>query len=682
MLVNPGAYDRAWNDETNGAPSDSELLRSTSDTLEDIEIDLQCLSQLANCIHSVEATELEVDKLNSVQNWTTSTENEASVKTSFPYPELESNEARDGAHLETSSIQQGSRSESDFSYPTLKPASTDILLSKSQMIDSDADYATLGELLEAVNDEFEDQKLTTRAGGYLGDFNSILLGYTHLTEHLRQLLNGLNNDGGTVARPQSLKEVKNDMEASSDAHASDYALHALSGSYEIVLSDKEGAHSSKPSTPNIPKLVAGRSPAPFKAKTMKRKNTKALALSNPPPKTEAKRASSRPRPQSYHEGAATATYYNTSYRAGQQVPPPPRSMYHNPQRTYSHLPSTSSNASAFTYPVSTVIASSMSPRPRLSTSVTEPSKPVRRPNPGNVQLAGGTDQIRGPTREAVDSPKERRRASGSSWEVGTIHEAHVPTAPTTYDSSRPAYFPMPGHLDDFASQPPTVVTYGFRDSRDNSYTTNPPCSPSILSHSSAHSRSSSTAPSIAPSIFSNYSSITSNTHSSATSYSNRSTRSGEPWQRTSSSAKSQRASSVERRSEHGSERTASGADQTNMLQDGTIRIQVDSSKGIEFSGDMEGRRIQITRGKPGEPDELIISAPESTTNHPFRPEGSVLSRRRRDKRSIIPRSRSPPGTSDIYEANESASEEESMKPNTRKDAEEKTPNPPPWPGLF
>ena len=367
---------------------------------------------------------------------------------------------------------------------------------------------------------------------------------------------------------------------------------------------------------------------------------------NPQPANQARPRPSRSRPQSYHEGTAPETYYYASCRSGERGPPPSQSAYHNLPRAY---PYSSPSASGYSTPAPTIISSSSVPtRPRLESSVTEPSWSARRPNPSNVQPAplityGSSGSTTGPSARRPDAfPPEPSPES----EIGvydpdeeeldrqlmpppanfpvrrsSLRQSNILPPPTNFPPAEfppadfpPADFPPEDYRDDvFAATfrrpelPPEDYDGGLLGSNLRRTSSIQRRSSVPRSASSTRTNASTLTNSSASARLSRYEMQT--RHAAAERYQD-ATRSAAPAQPDdyypydmNRSTATMRPPPARGTSKARSERSArSGSSRASLQPDGSIRLRVDTSKGIEFSGDMEGRTINVV------PGEVVIGA--------------------------------------------------------------------------
>ncbi|KAL9085890.1 MAG: hypothetical protein Q9165_007373 [Trypethelium subeluteriae] len=351
----------------------------------------------------------------------------------------------------------------------------------------------------------------------------------------------------------------------------------------------------------------------------------------PTPQARA-RSSSRPRPQSVYEA-----YYSSRSGVGPRGPPPSNSAYTNYRQSY-YPGSTAQSASYFPSATSTVRSSTVHSRPPLQTSNTEPTYSARRPSSGLFEAPVISYGPPGPSaRHAEPYPSQNPRDSGIVYydadaEAAT-HRLSSSGFPTRRSSLRHSYnlpAPTPANeyeyaVEDYADDDDYPAEYAeeYRLSR-----------PTTLQRTPSQRRSSLAPP---PPTFARaqppYPDTPDQEAAAAAEYyqqeTNRRARrraadvhpqpydpnpapapratvapgggpslsrpDPAPRRRTSSRAPSER-----------SARTAvSGSSRVSTQADGSIRVRVDASRGIEFSGNMEGRSINVTGAQDGMADVVI-----------------------------------------------------------------------------
>ena len=363
-------------------------------------------------------------------------------------------------------------------------------------------------------------------------------------------------------------------------------------------------------------------------------------------------SASRVRRQSYYEGAPLEAYYDPSYPNEHRGPPPSQSAYSNIERYYPYRGHTTSNAGFYPPTATTIAPSSLHPRPeqpsarRPDSNIYEAPPLVTYGPPGPVTGPSARRQDPYPPQVSYDSElgfydtdeediDRIRMPPPSSFpsRQSSLHHSPYATPPTIPDYHPDGYFDDSRgpaiHRSSSARRPPLLPRAGSSGpSRSSAYSNTSNLARITTVESSAPA---SRRYSFAAGSGSGYDDAASaadldraNRHrraqladrQAAAEYYQARHRAAAPpaeyMQDTVRSTETLRPGLARTRSKAGSERSTktagSGSSRTSMQPDGSVRLRVDASKGIEFSGDMEGRTIGVVPGKGGMAEVTIRAA--------------------------------------------------------------------------
>ncbi|KAL9066021.1 MAG: hypothetical protein Q9157_007275, partial [Trypethelium eluteriae] len=342
----------------------------------------------------------------------------------------------------------------------------------------------------------------------------------------------------------------------------------------------------------------------------------------PTPQARA-RSSSRPRTQSVYE-----PYYSSRSGPGPRGPPPSNSAYINYRQSY-YPGSTAQSASYLPSATSTVRSSAVHTRPPLQTSNTDPTYSARRPSSGIFEpqppvISYGPS---GPSARYADPyASQNPRDSGIVYyddnAEAAVHRLSSSGFPARRSSLRHSYnLPAPTPANEFAVEE-DYVDDDYADDYAEDYRLSRPTS---LQRTTSQRRSSLAPPPSFARAQPSYPDTPDQERAAAAEYYQQQTnrrarpraadayphphdnppRAAAPQPVTSRPDPPRRRTSSRAPSERSARTGVSGSSRVSTQADGSIRVRVDASRGIEFSGNMEGRSINVTGADNGMADVII-----------------------------------------------------------------------------